>query len=255
MPIGMGRRGPVQVLIIDRPDALNAFSPDLIDELVAALDAAGADPQVRAVVLTGAGRAFSAGADISRMVEMDVAAAREFAAKGHGLCSAIEELPVPVIAAINGFALGGGCEVALACDIRLASEGAKMAQPEVALGIPPGWGGTQRLPRIAGEGFAKYMILTGAMVGAAEARDAGLVTAVHPADALLDAAVALGQEIAAKSPSAVALSKRLVGSALGDRAPLLAAEAEAFAQQFAHPERKEGMTAFLGKRPPAWADA
>jgi enoyl-CoA hydratase len=160
-----------------------------------------------------------------------------------------------VIAAINGFALGGGCEVALACDIRLAAEGAKMAQPEVALGIPPGWGGTQRLPRITGEGFAKYMILTGAMVGAQEALGAGLVTAVHPADSLLDAAVAMGGEIAAKSPSAVALSKRLVGSALGDRAPLLSAEAEAFAMQFAHPERREGMTAFLGKRPPAWADA
>jgi enoyl-CoA hydratase len=255
MPIGMQRRGPVQVLIIDRPDALNAFSPDLIDELVAALDAAGADPQVRAVVLTGAGRAFSAGADISRMVAMDVVAAREFAAQGHGLCDAIEALPVPVIAAINGFALGGGCEVALACDIRLAAEGAKMAQPEVALGIPPGWGGTQRLPRITGEGFAKYMILTGAMVGAEEAHGAGLVTAVHPADALLDAAVAMGEEIAQKSPSAVALSKRLVASALGDRAPLLSAEAEAFAEQFAHPERMEGMTAFLAKRLPAWADA
>lgn len=253
MPIGMERRGPVQVLVIDRQEALNAFSPDLIDELVAALDAADADPQVRAVVLTGAGRAFSAGADISRMAGMDVDGARAFAAQGHGMCSAIEALAVPVIAAINGFALGGGCEVALACDIRLASEGMKIAQPEVALGIPPGWGGTQRLPRICGEGFAKRMILTGAMIGADEALSAGLVSAVHPADDLLDAAVAVGEEIAQKSPSAVALSKRLIHDALGPRADLLQAEAEAFARQFADPERMEGMTAFLEKRPPAWA--
>jgi enoyl-CoA hydratase len=204
------------------------------------------------VVLTGAGRAFSAGADISRMAQMDVDAARVFAAQGHAMCNRIEGLPVPVIAAINGFALGGGCEVTLACDIRLASDAMKISQPEVALGIPPGWGGTQRLPRIAGEGFAKRMILTGAMIGPDEALAAGLVSAVHPADDLLDAAVAMGEEIAQKSPSAVALSKRLIHGALGERADLLAAEAEAFAQQFADPERLEGMTAFLEKRAPGW---
>ena len=252
MGIGLERRGSVQVLVLDRQEALNALSPDMIDELRAALDAAANDPQVRSVVLTGAGRAFCAGADISEMVKMDVDGAREFAGKGHGLCRDIEALEVPVIAAINGFALGGGCEVSLACDIRLAADNAKLAQPEVALGIPPGWGGTQRLPRITGEGFAKYMILTGAMVTADQALAAGLVTAVYPADDLLDAAVALGEEIALKSPSAVALSKRLVNAALGDRDPLLTAEAEAFAQQFANPERREGMTAFLEKRPASW---
>jgi len=251
--VGRERRGAVQVLVLDRQEALNAFSPEQIDDLMAALADAAADPGVRAVVLTGAGRAFSAGADISRMADMDVDGAREFAAKGHGLCNAIEALPVPVIAAVNGFALGGGCEVALACDIRLASAAAKMSQPEVALGIPPGWGGSLRLPRICGEGFAKRMILTGAMIGSDEALAAGLVSAVHPADDLLDAAVAMGDEIAQKSPSAVALSKRLVHAALGPRDDLLAAEAEAFAQQFAHPERIEGMTAFLEKRPPSWA--
>lgn len=247
------RRGAVQVLTLDRQEALNAFSPEQIDALLQSLADAADDPEVRAVVLTGAGRAFCAGADISRMAGMDVDAARSFAAQGHAMCNAIEGLPVPVIAAVNGFALGGGCEVALACDIRLASEAAKMSQPEVALGIPPGWGGTQRLPRICGEGFAKRMILTGAMIGADEALAAGLVSAVHPPDALLDAAVAMGEEIAQKSPSAVALSKQLIHGALGPRADLLAAEAEAFAQQFAHPERLEGMTAFLEKRPPAWA--
>lgn len=255
MPVGRDRRGAVQVLVLDRQEALNAFSPELIDELIGALDDAAADPGVRAVVLTGAGRAFSAGADISRMAQMDVDAARVFAAQGHAMCNRLEGLPVPVIAAINGFALGGGCEVALACDIRLASESMKISQPEVALGIPPGWGGTQRLPRIAGEGFAKRMILTGAMIGPDEALAAGLVSAVHPADDLLDAAVAMGEEIAQKSPSAVALSKRLIHGALGERADLLAAEAEAFAQQFADPERLEGMTAFLEKRAPGWVSS
>ena len=255
MPVGRDRRGAVQVLVLDRQEALNAFSPELIDELIGALDDAAADPGVRAVVLTGAGRAFSAGADISRMAQMDVDAARVFAAQGHAMCNRIEGLPVPVIAAINGFALGGGCEVTLACDIRLASDAMKISQPEVALGIPPGWGGTQRLPRIAGEGFAKRMILTGAMIGPDEALAAGLVSAVHPADDLLDAAVAMGEEIAQKSPSAVALSKRLIHGALGERADLLAAEAEAFAQQFADPERLEGMTAFLEKRAPGWVSS
>ena len=255
MPVGRDRRGAVQVLVLDRQEALNAFSPELIDELIGALDNAAADPGVRAVVLTGAGRAFSAGADISRMAQMDVDAARVFAAQGHAMCNRIEGLPVPVIAAINGFALGGGCEVTLACDIRLASEAMKISQPEVALGIPPGWGGTQRLPRIAGEGFAKRMILTGAMIGPDEALAAGLVSAVHPADDLLDAAVAMGEEIAQKSPSAVALSKRLIHGALGERADRLEAEAEAFAQQFADPERLEGMTAFLEKRAPGWVSS
>ena len=255
MPVGRDRRGAVQVLVLDRQEALNAFSPELIDELIGALDDAAADPGVRAVVLTGAGRAFSAGADISRMAQMDVDAARVFAAQGHAMCNRIEGLPVPVIAAINGFALGGGCEVTLACDIRLASEAMKISQPEVALGIPPGWGGTQRLPRIAGEGFAKRMILTGAMIGPDEALAAGLVSAVHPADDLLDAAVAMGEEIAQKSPSAVALSKRLIHGARGERADRLEAEAEAFAQQFADPERLEGMTAFLEKRAPGWVSS
>ena len=255
MPVGRDRRGAVQVLVLDRQEALNAFSPELIDELIGALDDAAADPGVRAVVLTGAGRAFSAGADISRMAQMDVDAARVFAAQGHAMCNRIEGLPVPVIAAINGFALGGGCEVTLACDIRLASDAMKISQPEVALGIPPGWGGTQRLPRIAGEGFAKRMILTGAMIGPDEALAAGLVSAVHPADDLRDAAVAMGEEIAQKSPSAVALSKRLIHGALGERADRLEAEAEAFAQQFADPERLEGMTAFLEKRAPGWVSS
>lgn len=255
MGIGLERRGPVQILVLDRQEALNAFSPEMIEELVAALDAAAADPQVRAIVLTGAGRAFSAGADIAVMAEMDVTRARAFAAQGHGLANAIEDLSVPVIAAINGFALGGGCEVALACDIRIASEAARIASPEVSLGIPPGWGGTQRLARITGIGFAKEMILTARQVRPDEALAHGLVTAVHPAGELLGAAVAIGEEIATRSPSAVARAKRLVNVALGDPAPGLAREAEEFAAQFADPERREGMIAFLARRPPEWASA
>lgn len=253
MAVRRERRGAVQLLVLDRQEALNAFSPEQVDQLVIALEEVAADPAVRAVVLTGAGRAFSAGADIGRMAEMDVDAARAFAAGGQGMCAAIEALPVPVIAAINGFALGGGCEVALACDIRLASEAMRISQPEVALGIPPGWGGSQRLPRICGEGFAMRMILTGAMIGPDEALRAGLVSAVHAPGDLLDAAVVMGEEIARNSPSAVALSKGLVHAALGERSALLAAEAEAFARQFGHPERAEGMRAFLEKRAPSWA--
>ncbi len=252
MPIGRERRGAVQVLVLDRPEALNVFTPEMIQDLTGALGEAARDPAVRAVVLTGAGRAVSAGADITHMAALDMDGARAFAAQGHGLCDTIENLPVPVIAAINGFALGGGCEVALACDIRLASEAMTIALPEVSLGIPPGWGGTQRLPRICGQGFAKRMILTAGMVGPEEALRAGLVTSVHAPDDLLDAAFAVGDEIATRSPAAVSRAKELINGALGDPSPSLAHEAEAFARQFDHPERREGMAAFLGKRPPGW---
>ena len=216
----------MQFVVLDRQEALNALSPQMIEELVVALDAAANDPQVRAIVITGAGRAFSAGADIA--------------------------CPVPVIAAINGFALGGGCEVSLACDIRIASDAARIALPEVSLGIAPGWGGTQRLARVVGEGFAKQMILTARMVSADEALAHGLVTAVHAPDDLLDAAAAIGDEIASRSPSAVARAKALVNMALGDPAPGLSHELEEFAQAFGDPERREGMQAFLEKRAPVW---
>ncbi len=252
MGIALERRGPVQILLLDRQEALNALTPAMIDELVAALDAAANDLRVRAVVITGTGRAFCAGADIAVMVDLDVDGARAFAEAGHGLANAVSACPVPVIAAINGFALGGGCELALACDIRIASDQARIALPEVSLGIPPGWGGTQRLARVVGEGFAKEMILTARMVRADEALAHGLVTAVHTPDDLLDAAVAIGEEIATRSPSAVARAKALVNIALGDPTPGLAAERMAFAAAFADPERKEGMTAFLEKRPPGW---
>ena len=242
----------MQFVVLDRQEALNALSPQMIEELMVALDAAANDPEVRAIVITGAGRAFCAGADIAVMADLDVAGARAFAEAGHGLCNAIAALPVPVIAAINGFALGGGCEVSLACDIRIASDSARIALPEVSLGIAPGWGGTQRLARVVGEGFAKQMILTARMVTADEALAHGLVTAVHAPDDLLDAAAAIGDEIASRSPSAVARAKALVNMALGDPAPGLSHELEEFAQAFGDPERREGMQAFLEKRAPVW---
>ncbi len=250
--IAFERRAAVQFVMLDRQEALNALSPQMIEELVVALDAAANDPQVRAIVITGAGRAFCAGADIAVMADFDVAGARAFAEAGHGLCNAIAASPVPVIAAINGFALGGGCEVSLACDIRIASDAARIALPEVSLGIAPGWGGTQRLARVVGEGFAKQMILTARMVSADEALAHSLVTAVHAPDDLLDAAAAIGDEIASRSPSAVARAKALVNMALGDPAPALARELEEFAQAFGDPERREGMQAFLQKRAPVW---
>ncbi|MDA2953050.1 MAG: enoyl-CoA hydratase-related protein [Actinomycetota bacterium] len=252
MGIAFLRRAAVQFVVLDRQEALNALSPQMIEELVVALDAAANDPQVRAIVITGAGRAFCAGADIAVMADLDVAGARAFAEAGHGLCNAIVACPVPVIAAINGFALGGGCEVSLACDIRIASDTARIALPEVSLGIAPGWGGTQRLARVVGEGFAKQMILTARMVSADEALAHGLVTAVHAPDDLLDAAAAIGDEIASRSPSAVARAKALVNMALGDPAPGLSHELEEFAQAFGDPERREGMQAFLEKRAPVW---
>lgn len=255
MGVLVERRGPVEILTLDRQDALNAMSPEMMDALASALDGAADDPTVRAIVLTGAGRAFCAGADIRAMLEMDVDAARSFAERGHALANALEASPVPVIAAVNGYALGGGCELALACDVRLASDAARMALPEVSLGIPPGWGGTQRLARTTTVGFAKEMILTGRQVKADEALARGLVNAVYSGEDLVDRAVALGQEIATRSPAAVARAKRLIDMALGDSGPGLRFEIDEFAAAFASPQRHEGMSAFLEKRPPDWPAA
>lgn len=255
MGILVERRGPVEVLTLDRQDALNALSPQMMDSLASALAAAAADPAVRAIVLTGAGRAFCAGADIRAMLEMDVDGARAFAERGHALANGIEASPVPVIAAVNGYALGGGCELALACDIRLASDSARIALPEVSLGILPGWGGTQRLARATTVGFAKEMILTGRQVTADEALARGLVNAVHAGEDLVDQAVSVGERIATRSPAAIARAKRLIDGALGDLAPGLRREIDEFAAAFASPQRHEGMSAFLEKRPPDWSAA
>src|SRR5829696_8885897 len=179
----------IAVVTMNRPQALNAFNTEQLERLGAAIRTIAQDHTVRAVILTGAGdRAFAAGADIKEMVELTAGEGLAFGRKGQALTSAIERLPQPVIAAVNGYAFGGGCELAIACDIRLASENARFAQPEVSLGIPPGWGGTQRLPPLIGPGLAAELIYTGRHVHAEEAQRIGLVNAVHPLDQLMAAA-------------------------------------------------------------------
>lgn len=246
----------IAVVTMNRPEALNALSPEQLETLRAALHDVGLNGAVRAVVLTGAGdRAFAAGADIRAMAGMSAAEGLDFARKGQAVATALERLPQPVIAAVNGYAFGGGCELAIACDIRLASENARFAQPEVGLGIPPGWGGSQRLPRLIGPGYAAEMILTGRHVGADEALRIGLVNAVHPLPRLLPEAIAMAAQIGKNGPRAIRMAKRLMSLALsGNPGSGLAAEAAAFASAFESAEQREGMGAFLDKRPASFQD-
>ena len=252
MSIDLERRDAVAVLTLNRPEALNALSPEMLDDLERVLHEVDIDPMLRAVVLTGAGeKAFCAGADIGHMRTAGALDARAFAERGHRVADLIEGLATPVVAAVNGFALGGGCEIALACDVRLAADTARFGQPEVTLGVIPGWGGTQRLARATSIGFAKDLILTGRMVKAEEALRAGLVTHVHPPADLLDAAVGLASTIASRPSWALASAKRLCNLALGgDDRSALAREIDGFALAFTTPDQREGMDAFFEKRPP-----
>ena len=254
MPVDLERRGPVAILTLNRPEALNAISPEMFDDLEARLDEVEADPGIRAVVITGAGeKAFAAGADIKHMATAGALEARAFAERGHAVTRRLEQMAVPVIAAVNGFALGGGCELALACDIRLASENARFGQPEVNLGIIPGWGGSQRLARVTSLGFAKEMILTARPVGAEEAKAAGLANHVYPLADLLDKAVEMGEAIAGKPPWAIAQAKRLTNLALGgDAHGRMVQELDAFALAFTTEDQREGMAAFFEKRAPSF---
>jgi enoyl-CoA hydratase len=246
--IRVERDDAVAILTIDRPDALNALNVETLSGLRDALRGLGDD--VRVVILTGAGdRAFAAGADIKYMSGLDVAGAKEWGALGHETTRLLETIPRPTIAAINGFALGGGCELALACDIRYASPTAKLGQPEINLGIIPGWGGTQRLARVCGVGVAKELILTGRTVDADEALRLSLVNAVH--DPVLDKALETARLLASKGPLALAAAKASVNRALaGDAERNLAAEADDFGELFASEDAKEGLAAFAEKREP-----
>jgi enoyl-CoA hydratase len=249
--VDVERRGAAAVVVVNRPEALNALDVENARTLRDRLEELAGDSEVRAVVLTGAGeRAFVAGADIKYMSGLSVLEAREWGALGHRCAELLETMPKPTIAAINGFALGGGCELALACDIRLAATTARLGQPEINLGIIPGWGGSQRLARATTLGYAKELVFTGRVVDAEEALRVGLVNAVHPPERLLDAALELCETIAAKGPLAVAAAKEAVNLALqGDHRSNLETEARLFAMLFATEDQREGMAAFVEKRP------
>jgi enoyl-CoA hydratase len=244
--------GRVATVTLNRPEALNAFSSAVLRELLAVLMDLGHRDDVGAIILTGAGeKAFAAGADIREMRDKTPNEARLFAELGQMVTTTIERIPQPVVAAVNGFALGGGCEVALACDIRLCSENALFGQLEINLGVIPGWGGSQRLARLCGLGFAREVIYTGRMVDAQEALRWRLVNVVYPQTELMDKAREMAQTIAAKSGLAIQYAKMCLSRALDqDLAGGLRMEADLFGLSFASEDQKEGMDAFLAKRPP-----
>lgn len=238
-------------ITISRPEALNALNMDVLKDLKKVLAEIEATDAVRAVIITGEGRSFVAGADIVQMKKLTPVKGRQMMELGHEVMNTIDQMQKPFIAAVNGFALGGGCELAMACDIRLASEKAKFGQPEVGLGIIPGFGGTQRLPRLVGKGMAKYLIYTADIISAEEARNIGLVEKVYAPDALMDEAEALAKKIASKAPIAVGIAKTAINN--GTDTDLKSAsrlEVESEAVCFATKDKAEGMAAFVEKRTP-----
>jgi len=245
------RRGSVELLTLDRSKALNALDRATLEELLECCERIQGDPSIRAVVLTGTGRAFAAGADIAEMRGLDPWQAEAFSRLGHDAMSAFESLPIPTIAAVNGFALGGGCELACACDWIYASEKARFGQPEVRLGLIPGFGGTGRLVRRVGLGWAKELILGGEPIDAATALRIGLANRLFPPGELLDAALAAGENVAINGPLAVTTAKRVVQTShdVGLTAAH-ALEQAAFGLITASADRAEGMDAFLEKRDP-----
>jgi enoyl-CoA hydratase len=246
----MERDDHVVTVTLHRPDKLNALNEELLHELLTVVLGLSRDPSVRCAVLTGAGdKAFAAGADISAMSDMTVSRAKQFAEMGHAIGHAMETAHFPFIAAVNGFALGGGCELALACDFIYASDKAKLGQPEVSLGVIPGFGGTQRLMRRVGDARARELCMTGELIGADEALRIGLVNAVVPHATLLACVREVAAKIAGKGPLAIAAAKRVL--LRGADVPLPIAnelEATAFAALFGTTDQREGMRAFLEKR-------
>jgi 3-hydroxypropionyl-coenzyme A dehydratase len=271
-------RGDIGIIKINRPEALNAVNTDVIAELSRTIDIVGADDGTKAIIITGVGeRSFCAGADIAYMVNIDPIKAERYASSAQAVLNKIERLEKPVIAAVNGFALGGGCELALACDIRIASGNAKIGQPEVTIGIPPGWGGTQRLARIVGPAKAKELIFTGKMITAEEAAQIGLVNKVvnlEPEDQsqsqtsdessnkmekaneearslnkkLIEECISLANQIAKNSFIAVKVSKMLINKSMDiDIDSGLRLEIYGWAMCFAHEDRQKMMSAFLSK--------
>lgn len=254
-PVLLDIAGSIATITINRPDKLNALNSDTLSALDGALDSLAAERAVRAAILTGAGeKAFVAGADISQFSSLDRAGGEAFAVRGQAIFRKLEKLSIPVIAAINGFALGGGCELAMACHIRIASERARFGQPEINLGIIPGYGGTQRLPRLVGKSTALHMMLTGDMIDAARALAIGLVSEVVPAADLMTRARELASTIAGKAPIAAALILRATYD--GGETDLdagLAIEAAGFGESCGTEDMREGAAAFLEKRKPVFS--
>lgn len=246
------RRGPVALLTLNRPDALNAMSRALLAALEARVLALAADPELRALVVTGAGRAFAAGADIAEMRTLSPLEAEALSRLGHRALATLEALAVPTIAAVNGFALGGGCELALACDWIYAARRARFGQPEVALGLVPGFGGTTRLLRRVGPAWARELVLGGEAIGTEIAERIGLVNRTfEDEESLLAGALAAAEAVARKGPVAVAAAKRLlVEGQDADARVAHALEQSAFGLVFASADRSEGLEAFLAKRDP-----
>ena len=243
------KKDKAAIIRLNRPEALNSLNEQVLKDLDHAVDEAEADREVRVIVITGEGKAFAAGADIAAMSTMNEAEAMAFGQLGQQVFRKIEMLDKPVIAAVNGYALGGGCELAMACDIRLASEKARFGQPEVKLGITPGYSGTQRLPRIVGKAKAMELILTGDQIKAAEAKEIGLVSKVTAPEELMEEALALAARIIQKAPLAVLYATKAIKEGLElDMDSGINVEAEFFAECFATEDQKEGMGAFLEHR-------
>ena len=240
----------IATITFNRPKALNALNGALLAELSQALDDIAADEDIRVLILTGAGdKSFVAGADISELATFDSLKAKAFAIKGHAVINKLQQLPIAVIAAVNGFALGGGTEISIACDFIYASENAKFGQPEINLGVIPGFGGTQRLPRLIGANMAKELIYTGKMISAAEALRLGLANKVVPHDSLMDEVLKTAGAIASKGKVSLREAKQAVNKGMNmDLASGCGVEIDAFALCYASPDAKEGTGAFLAKR-------
>lgn len=243
----------IATVTISRPKQMNALNSQVLDELYEVFVKIREDDDIRAVIMTGEGRAFVAGADIAQMAELDAVEGRDFARRGHLVMNLIENVEKPVIAAVNGFALGGGCELAMACDIRIASTKAKFGQPEVGLGIIPGFGGNLRLPRLVGRGMAKYLIFSGDVIDAEEAARIRLVEKVVEPEQLMDEAIRVANMIIDKAPIAIRLAKDVTNNGYDtDLKSGSAYEVNAFGVLFGSEDMREGTKAFLEKRSPQW---
>lgn len=243
------KNGHVGVLKLNNPATLNALSSQMFADLKEGFESLTADKEIYAIIITGEGKAFAAGADIGEMLPLNAVEGMQWGKMGNDFLFSIEKCEVPVIAAVNGFALGGGCELSLACDIRIASEKAKFGQPEVGLGIIPGFGGTQRLPRAVGESHAKELIFTGRVIDAKEAERIGLINRAVPAEELMAEAMKIAEQICANAQIAVKQAKKTITRGLeSDLESGIVYEEQAFGLCFATEDQKIGMTAFVEKK-------